>query len=220
MKIVEPILNRIKRDYVFKTILSASGSMVFTTVFALYNIYLGLRLSSAWHISICVFYIMLLAVRIIVLLTVYKHKKSDSKGREINNRKAYIVSCIFLLILDLSIIAPISFMVLMQKPVELSLTEAIVMAAYTTYKITVASVHMRRRTHIYKDNISVIILRTINFIDALISILTLQNTLIMVNRTSPQDGNMLVLTSISSAVIYIVIVVVSVLLLVKVIKRE
>ena len=53
------------------------------------------------------------------------------------------------------------------------------------------------------------LLRTINFIDALVSILTLQNTLIMVNMKG--EGNqMLTLSAVTSAVIMLAVLVLSV----------
>ena len=49
---------------------------------------------------------------------------------------------VLLLILNISMIGPITMMVTQQKPVDMTLIPAIVMAAYTTYKITMASVQM------------------------------------------------------------------------------
>lgn len=78
------------------------------------------------------------------------------------------------------------------------------MAAYTTYKSTMAIIQMRkRRTH----HVLIFELRTINLIDALVSILRLQNTLIMVNTNADKGNNMITLFEISSAVIYILIVI-------------
>ena len=52
-------------------------------------------------------------------------------------------------------------------------------------------------------------LRTVNFIDALVSILTLQNTLIMVNQAAADENSMLPVSAASSAIIYVVIVSIS-----------
>ena len=76
------------------------------------------------------------------------------------------------------------------------------MAAYTTYKITMALIHIRRQK-IY--HVLIRELRTINLIDALVSILTLQNTLIMINAGKGEVNNMLTLSAISSAAIYLLI---------------
>lgn len=109
-------------------------------------------------------------------------------------------------------------MVVLQRPVYLKLIPAIAVAAYTTYKITVASVHLRKRKQ--NGNILIAELRTVNFIDALVSVLLLQNTLIMVNQPAENASSMLVLTAVSSAVIYMIIVIVSVHMLVKGLQQK
>ena len=116
------------------------------------------------------------------------------------------------MLLNLSLVIPISIMVLQQKPMNLTLIPAITMAAYTTYKIIMASINLKRRNRISDSLIR--LLRTINFIDALVSILALQNTLIMVNSKGEVNG-MLPLTSITSGAIWLAILIISVSVLVK-----
>ena len=84
----------------------------------------------------------------------------------------------------------------------MGLIPAIAMAAYTTYKITMAIIHMKKQQ---AHHVLVCELRTINLIDALVSILTLQNTLIMINAGKGEVNNMLTLSAISSAAIYLLI---------------
>ena len=86
------------------------------------------------------------------------------------------------------------------------------MAAYTTYKVVMASVNLKRRKR--SSNRLVRLLRTISFIDALVSVLSLQNTLIMVNMKD--DGSeMLTLTAITSAAIMLTVLVLSVVAMIK-----
>lgn len=62
-------------------------------------------------------------------------------------------------------------------------------------------------------------LRTVNFIDALVAVLTLQNTLIMVEGTAADGSAMLPLTAVSSGAIYAVIVAVTIRMLQKGLAR-
>src|SRR5699024_1739342 len=102
---------------------------------------------------------------------------------------------------------PITMMVTLDKPVSMGTIPAITMATYTTWKITMASIHLSRQRRRPSGNILVAELRTVNFIDALVAVLTLQNALIMVMRTTTADENaMLPVSAVSSAVIYVVIV--------------
>ena len=106
-------------------------------------------------------------------------------------------------------------MVVLDKPVSMGLIPSIAMATYTTWKITMASIHIARQRRRSGGNILVAELRTVNFIDALVAILTLQNTLIMVNRTTTDENAMLPVSAASSAVIYVVIVAITLRMLQK-----
>ncbi len=58
-------------------------------------------------------------------------------------------------------------------------------------------------------------LRTINLIDAFVSILTLQNTLIMVNSDAGEENSMITLSAITSALIYLAIIIIAIRLFFK-----
>lgn len=196
---------RWKSDYDFKTVTASLGSLAVTVIFALYNGFLGVHHASLWHGTICAYYLVLSILRGFIVLSEKKIKGPEGAARARN--KIYLISAVLLFILNLSLVVPVSLLVLLQKPVELSLIPAIAMAAYTTYKIVMASVNLKKRKK--SENRLVRLLRTINFIDALVSILTLQNTLIMENMHG--EGNqMLTLSAVTSAVIMLTVLVLSV----------
>lgn len=94
----------------------------------------------------------------------------------------------------------------------MTLIPAIAMAAYTTYNVVMSSVNLKRRKR--SSDRLVRLLRTINFIDALVSVLSLQNTLIMVNMKG--DGSeMLTLSAITSAAIMLAVLAISVAAMIK-----
>ena len=198
-------LERWKRDYDFKTVTGAFGSLAVTAVFALYNGYLGLRHASLWHGTICVYYLVLVLLRGIIVAArgrIVLHVDPDrARGR------VYLAAASLLLLLNLSLVLPVSLMVVRQKPVNLTLIPAIAMAAYTTYKVILSSIHLKRRKR--SSDSLVRLLRTINFIDALVSVLTLQNTLIMVNAKG-DAAEMLPLTAVTSAAVMLAVLILSV----------
>ncbi len=215
---IKSFLKSWKKDYIFKTLVSSVVSFTVTIIFALYNGFLGIRLLSIWHGGICVFYLLLAAIRGIILLTEKNNRTRDDKQKSECRQRVFIISAVLLLLLNLALILPISLMVVLKKPVNMGLIPAIIMAAYTTYKITMASIHIQKQKR--SNHILIIELRTINFIDALVSILTLQNTLIMVKQTTSNGSDMLTLSSISSAAIYAIIIFVTVRLLIKGLKKN
>lgn len=199
-----------REDYIYQTLMSSAVSFGCTALFALYNGYLGLRYGSVWHGSIGIFYLLLMVIRGIVLLTEMRNQTRLAAEQNRCRRRIFLISSVLLLVLDLTLILPISMMVVLDKPVSIGLIPAIAMAVYTTWKITMASIHVGRQRRRSGGNILVVELRTVNFIDALVAILTLQNTLIMVKRTTMDENAMLPLSAASSAVIYAVIVVITV----------
>ena len=210
MSRVKQFFDRWKTDYDFKTVTAALGSLFVTALFALYNGFLGVYHASLWHGSIRVYYLVLVGLRtMIIAARKNAERKADLKRAQ---KKVYIASAALLLFLNLCLVVPVSLMVLRQKPVNMSLIPAIAMAAYTTYKVVMASVNLKRRKR--SSNRLVRLLRTISFIDALVSVLSLQNTLIMVNMKD--DGSeMLMLTAITSAAIMLTVLVLSVVAMIK-----
>lgn len=192
-----------------QALLSAAISCCCTALFALYHGYLGLRYGSVWHGSIGVFYLLLMAIRGMILLTEKGHGTYLPGERDRRRRRTFFLSSLLLLGLDLALILPISMMAVLDKPVSMGLIPAIAMAAYTTWKITMATIHLLRQRRGPRGNLLVAQLRTVSFIDALVAILTLQNTLIMVNRSTADKNAMLPLSTVSSGIIYAVMVTVT-----------
>lgn len=217
---LKPFLKNWKKDYIFKTLASSVISFTATILFALYNGFLGIRLLSIWHGGICVFYLLLAAIRGIILLTEKNNRIRVAKQKSECSQRTFIISAFILLLLNLALVLPISLMVVLKRPVNMGLIPAISMATYTTYKLTMASIHIQKQKRSNHNDILIVELRTINFIDALVSILTLQNTLIMVNQTKSNGNDMLVLSAVSSAAIYAIIIFVTVRLLIKGLKRN
>ncbi|MCR4891633.1 MAG: hypothetical protein K5989_05590 [Lachnospiraceae bacterium] len=195
---------KLKTDHDFKTVLEAVASLIITGGFGLYHGFLGLHYLSLWHGSICGYYLILIILRGFILFIESRVSKNPDRKRY--RIRIYLVVSILLLLMNISLIVPVSLMAKFQKPVNMTLIPALAMALYTTYKIIVSSLNFRKRFR-NSDNL-LRLLRTISFIDALVSILTLQNTLIMVSSRGV-DYDMLPVTSISSTIIMIAIMILS-----------
>ena len=207
----EQFINRWKTDYDFRTFVTAAFALAVTVIFAAYNGFLGIYHASLWHGTICVYYIVLILLRGTVVISA--RRISAQKEQEQARNKTYLIVSVLLLLLNVSLVVPFSLMVRQQKPVSMTLIPAITMAAYTTFRIVMASVHLKKRKT--SSDCLVRLLRTINFIDALVAILTLQNTLIMVQSGGGAMNTMLPLTAATSAAVWLAILVLSVLAIVK-----
>lgn len=178
-----------------------------TPLFALYNGVLGVWYSSLWHGSICAYYLLLSLLRS-VLLTAETRRQSGrlSKDRE---RAVTTATSWLLFLLNAALIAPATLMVLDQRGVRMGMIPAITTATYTTYKIAAACVKLKRA----KASPCARQLARLRFVDALVSILVLQNTLITAVEGAVTD-KMLLLTAITTAAILLVILALSILWLV------
>ena len=199
---IRSLLRMWRKDDAFRALTGAAAASACTALFALYHGYLGFAYRSVWYGSIGVFYLLLTAVRGAVLLAERRNRLRPEREQELRRQRTFLLSSFLLLAIDLALIWPIAMMVKLARPVSMGMIPAIAMAAYTTWKITFSSVHIRRPSR----DILVAELRTVHFIDALVSVLTLQNTLIMVSGTKSDQEHMLPVSAASSAVIYIVIV--------------
>lgn len=194
-----------------RTVINSFGSTMITAIFALYNGFLGLFFHSGWHCGICAYYILLILIRGTAIM--FEHRSAhrpDRRDVSAARHRRCVQAYIMLVLLNIMLIAPIALIVLQRRPVFLSLIPAIAMAAYTTYKVTIAAINLKARS----GNSMIRLLRRINFIDALVSVLALQNTLIMVN-TRGDKLSMMPFTAATSGIIWLAIVVITVIALIR-----
>lgn len=198
-KMKKNTISRYFKDKEYRTIVAAFFSFVISLAFAVYNGYLGLRLGSVWNGGVCVYYLLLMSVRGIIVYTEKKNRSAESIIKTTKRRKTFILTSVLLFVINLALITPVAMMAMFKKEVNMGTIPAIAMAAYTTYKIIAASVNYSKyRKH---DNLSVRQIRHIGLIDALVSVLTLQNTLITVNGNGSVSEKIFILSAVTSGVV-------------------
>jgi len=180
------------------------GSFSATVLFALYNGGLGIWYASLWHGSICIYYILLSLLRGILLAAERKARKKEREPAENYRKSVFCATSGIVLAINAALITPVSLMVLDRRPIQTGLIPAIASAAYTTYRISAAAVKLKRTRGTILDRE----LSMIRLVDALVSVLVLQNTMIMAveGGISPR---MFRLVAISSAGILLLVFAVS-----------
>lgn len=197
----------IRSDFLYKTLFVSVFSTFITLIFAVYNAYLGLKYRDSFATGISIYYLLLVIIK---FSTIIIEKKILLKAEEekINIRhKNYIISSCLIFFIDVCLIAPIIIRVINPSNVNFGIIPAITMACYSTYKIIFAILNYKRS--INSQNPTTILIRTINVIDASVSILTLQHTLIMVNDGMSYE--MRILSLITSITFIIVIIIFSII---------
>ncbi len=118
-----------------------------------------------------------------------------------------------LIIMTIAMIAPAFILVLDKRTYNLGLIPSIASAAYTTYSITMSIVNMKKA----KNTDSPIIkqIRLVNIVNTLMSILVLQNTLILANDGYTDDMKKLSMATSIGIIVLIVIIEIYQFILVK-----
>ena len=201
-------------DETTRTFLLSALSLLVTLAFAGYHIFLFAAYGAAWNIGIAVYYGLLGGIRAFILLAeVILHRSGATDGRKERVRgRLFFVQSIVLFIIDVALVTPIFLMMLQEKDVNYTEIPAIASAVYTVYKIVTATINYvknRKRQHL-----SVQILKNLNFVDALVSVLSLQYILI-VTFGSGIEGDMKIMCAFTSFAIWALIVAVSFLALLK-----
>ncbi len=185
------IYKRLKEDYKLKSFILLSVSFFVSLAFLAYNLLVGLYFGLPFNIAICPYYLCLIVLR----LTVLMFEKFNQADISLNEKRIKFARRIskFLLFADFLIVAPIILMATFKRAVNIGTIPAIAVAAFTTYKVTVAIINYRKTVKINHPSLRV--LRLLNILDAIVSILILQNTLIM---TFSDGASMTVLISYTS----------------------
>lgn len=155
-------------------------SLCFTVLFSIYNRIVGIVKESLWHETISIYYLVLVIIKSIILI--YIHKSIDRN----KDLVVFRVVKVLLIILNLLLIVPISLMVLNKRLVEMSLILSIAVALYVTIKTTKVIISFVKKRK--EEDILLKELKVIDLMDVVVSILTLQNTLISVNSTGFDEG--------------------------------
>lgn len=172
------------------------GGLAVTAAFALYNGALGAAHGSLWHGSICLYYVLLSALRG-TLLTAEGREGDMSQGRK---KEVFYGTWGLMLGMNAALTVPAALMVQNRRPVSMGMIPAITSATYTTYKITAAALGLRERG----EGVFAREGKVLRLVDALVSLLVLQNTLITVVDGEVR-GEMRFLSAVSSGGIFLLI---------------
>ncbi len=186
---------------------SSIVSIVITLAFVIYNLYLSIVFFNGFAIGISIYYALLILVRTASLIIESRIKEKDAKEQNRIRLKNYKISSALVFVIDFCLIAPIILMVTRPQAVAFGTIPAITMAAFCVYKVTVAIVNYTKSKK--TKNLTIILFKLLDIIGAIVSILTLQHTLIMVFGS--MDRTMTILSFSTSIGFIALIVLISIL---------
>ena len=169
---------------------SALAGLLFNTAFATYYLVFGIVSKSWWLLTLGSYYIVLSLVRFFIL-------RAEKKDRLVTR-----FTGIMLMILTIPLSGTVILSVVRDRGLKLPMIVMIAMAAYTFTKITLATIQLvkaRRST-----SATFIVLRSISFADAFVSIFALQRSMLVSFEGMTENEILIMNASLGSAVCVIV----------------
>lgn len=196
--VIEKLLMTVKKtsfgaqfleDYTFRTILTTMPSFIINVAYTVYNGVIGIVNQSSWFITTAVYYSLLGVMRYHAVNT--GRKISRMKNQKLIRKKELAViktDGILLLLLNLALSGVVLLTIAKGRAKAYSEIMAISIAAYTFYKTTMAVINMVKVRKMQSPIL--ITIRNIGVADALVSMLTLQTTMLAsFQNTSNLDVN-------------------------------
>lgn len=119
------------------------GGLCATAAFAVYNGALGAVHGSLWHGSICLYYILLAALRGTLLTAERREERGIVSARR--KRGLFYGSWGLMLVMNVTLTVPAALMVQSRRPVSMGMIPAITSATYATYKLAAAALGLREK---------------------------------------------------------------------------
>ncbi len=185
--IIEKFLTTVKKnsfgahfleDYRFRTILTTMPSFMINVAYTIYNGVIGIMNQSSWFITMAVYYSLLGIMRYCAVHTERKISRLEDH-KLIRNKELAVIKTdgILLLLLNLALSGVVLLTIAEGTAKAYSDIMAISIAAYTFYKIIMAVIHMVKVRKM--ESPILITIRNIGVADALVSMLTLQMTMLV-----------------------------------------
>ena len=169
------------RNYSFRTIVFAFFSFLMSIAFGVLNGYKGIALQSIWFGALAAYYVFLALLRGGVLI----HKRRRGENDELSNAKTYRNCGIILLVLNAALSSAIAQMIFDNQAFSYADWTIFAYAAYAFFKITMSIINLFRAKK--QDDLIIMAIRNVNFIDAAVSILALQTALLHTFTTGDVD---------------------------------
>lgn len=180
-------------------------SLILNIAYGAYNGFLGFSTFSWWLITLCAYYIILSVMRFAVLIF---SKKNEGKPSEHGFIRKFTGALLIILSVILAGTAYLSVEV--EKGIKYNQIVMITIAVYSFTKITIAIINLIKA----KKNDSQIIktLRYISFADALVSIFSLQRSM-LVSFEGMAEGEIRILNLCTGTAVYIGVFVLGIILI-------
>ena len=177
-----PLTEKLLRNWGFRTVVTASVSLLLGITYSFTNAYLGISERSIWFGALAAYYILLAVMR--GGLLIYHRKNGSLESEELTRAKNYRKTGALLLLMNVALSSAIAQMIFDDRSFDYKDLFIYAFAAYAFYKIAMAIRNFIKARR--QDNLTIQAIRDINLVDSAVSILALQTALLHTFTT--QDG--------------------------------
>lgn len=209
--VIEKIVSTIKRnplgekffdDYTFRIILSTMPTFIINVAYTVYNGVLGVMHQSEWFITMAVYYSLLGIMRYHAVHTGRKISRMEDQSL-VKKKELSVIKTegILLLLLNLALSGVVLLTIVQDTAKRYSEIMVITIAAYTFYKIITSVINMIKVRKLQSPIL--ITIRNISVADALVSVLTLQMTMLasFQGRSTLNINQMNVMTGMAACIL-------------------
>ncbi len=148
-------------------------ALIFNVSYAVFQFLLGIFYNSLWFYSTFAYYIILGGIRYLLFNHTTKYQENEEMWLE---NKKYLFSAWLLLIMNVALMVIVIFVVKYNRALSLDMITTIALAAYTFLTLAFAIVNLVKSKRYNSPVFSAI--RSINFIASVVSIFTLEATML------------------------------------------
>lgn len=157
-----------------KLLFSFLVSIVVSLVLTIYNAVFGLVNHVIFNACGAIYYLILLIIRTIIFIEEYRWMKKGIKMK----KSTYLFNSVLMIIISVSLVGVACWMIYRQNPVKLSNVPIIILAVFAGYKIfsvVKRLIEYRKEKNAYTRQVL-----NVTLISAVVTLLTFQNTFIVV----------------------------------------
>ncbi|MBQ8409458.1 MAG: hypothetical protein IJY39_11420 [Clostridia bacterium] len=211
LKTENRLVSRISNDAHLRVKLSLYGSFYFNTVYSLFQLGLGFFYDSIWFFAMSAYYFLLALMRMYLLGFTRVHAPGELMEREY---KRYRFCGIVMLILTATLSVIVTYSVLSEPQTKHGMIVTIAMAAFTFTALSVAIVNVIKYRR-YKSPVFAAA-KCISLTVAVVSMLTLENTMLSTFSDGTMDADAsLLMTALSGMGVMIFVLAMAIYMIVR-----
>lgn len=204
-----PYLKRYLSDTALRVNISLYGSLMLNTAYAVFQLGLGVYHHTVWYYSFAGYYMILAVMRFFLLKHTRSHKVNEERELEL---LIYRFCGMLLVIMNMALSAIMFYIVVQGRTFVHHKITTIAMAAYTFTSLTLAVLNVikyrKYNSPVYSAS------KVINFTTALVSIITLESTMLTTFGEAGQKSFRLMMTALTGLGITVTILAIAIYMIV------